>query len=82
MTKHDIHHTGTPVHIYPDPYNIGQRREAEIALESGRKVMAENYFEAFRPGYVMPEWRAMRRRLFYAGRAEFEQAKAVLEVLS
>lgn len=82
MTRQSIINTGEPVHTYPDPYRLGQRKEAEIAKASGMKLMTESYLEAFRVGYIDPEWRAMRRRQFAAGRAEYEQAKAVLKVLS
>ena len=67
----------TPQH-YPDPYENGQAVVARIRLELAKKGMSRAAPDAFDIGYQNPLWRAAKRRLFYASRADYERAKAVL----
>lgn len=46
-----------------------------IAMEVAMSGMAEAAHDAFCLGYVNPQWRAMKRRLFYYFRAQYEAAK-------
>ena len=46
-----------------------------IAMEVAAKGMAEAAQDAFSLGYVNPEWRAMKRRLFAYFREQYETAK-------
>ncbi len=50
-----------------------------IAMEVAMKGMAEAAPEAFSTGYVNPQWRAMKRRLFAYFRAQYEAAKEELQ---
>ena len=49
-----------------------------IIMEVAENGMAEAAHDAFRLGYVNPEWRAMKRRLFAKFRAEYDSAKREL----
>ena len=66
---------------FTDEFNIGQAKVAQIRLEMGAAEMAEHYMGAFDRGYVPSLCRAMHRRLFMAGRVQYERAKAILEGL-
>ena len=50
-----------------------------IAMDIAMKGMAEAAPDAFRQGYVNPQWRAMKRRLFTYFRAQYETAKDATE---
>lgn len=67
--------------FFPDEHGIGQKRIAEIRAELAMQEMGNAAPDAFDVGRVNEEWRAMKRRIFYRNRAEYERAKAILEVL-
>ncbi len=69
---------GVPPIAYRDDSRIGQDKCAEICAEIGMELMANNHLDAFTVGHMDEQWRAMKRRLFYKGRAEYERAQAVL----
>lgn len=46
-----------------------------IAAEVAAKGMAEAAPDAFSTGYIPPEWRAMKRRLFTMFRSQYDAAK-------
>jgi len=64
---------------YLDEFNIGQAKVAKIRLDMAAKEMADHHMDAFDRGYVTPEWRAMKRRLFAAARKQHDRATAILE---
>lgn len=65
--------------LLDDPHNLGQKKKAEIIMETATSSMKSVWFDAFTTEYVNPEWRAMLRRIFYRARAEYDNAKAVWE---
>jgi len=52
---------------------------ARIDMEIAEKGMAEAAPDAFSTGYINPEWRAMKRRLFRYFRDMYEAAKEELK---
>lgn len=62
-----------------DQHGLGQKKMAEIIMETSTSSMKSVWADAFTPEYVNPEWRAMLRRIFYRARAEYDNAKEVWE---
>lgn len=83
MTGHVLLHdterrSGKERPILRDDFGIGQQAVARIRMAHAMKRMGEAYLDAFQLGYVPPKWRQMRRQQFAEARAEYEQAKEVL----
>lgn len=74
-----------PRHDFPRPYadafQIGQAAVARIHAEIAQATMGKAAPDAFTPGYVPPLWRATQRRRFAEARAEYERAKAIMEMM-
>ena len=73
---------------YTDEFNIGQAKVAKIQLDIAAAGMAGSYMGAFFPARIGEDfgktnlmWRAMKRRMFAAARADHNLALAVLEAV-
>ena len=73
---------------YTDEFNIGQAKVAKTRLDIAADEMAGSYMGAFFPARITEDfgttnllWRAMKRRMFAAARADHNRALAVLEVV-
>ena len=73
---------GVPPVAYRDDARIGQEKVAKIRAEIGMDLMTEHHWAAFKIGYVNAQVRAMSRRLFYKGRAQYERAQAVTRMVA
>lgn len=71
-----------PIRMLPDDFGIGQKAVARIRMETAQGLMAGAAQSAFSTGYVNPTLRAAARGTFYAGRSQYETAKAVWEMHS
>lgn len=62
-----------------DPFGIGQRSMSRITMEVAQKAMGEAAVRAFSTGYVPHAVRDAARDSFEAFKAQYDEAKKVLE---
>ena len=62
-----------------DESRVGQVRCAEIQMEVAVSTMKSAYDGAFMKPNLDADFKAMYRRIFYMGRREYDEAKAVWE---